>query len=588
MNDALQQYRLAASPIPQTMLAWELYGSGFEKLGKGNRPAEIPVPRPGPGELLARVDACGLCFSDVKIINLGGEHPRLSGRDLATRPVIPGHEAALTIVEIGRDLTDSFKVGDRFIVQADITYQGRGLAFGYALPGALAQYVPISKEILHGDDGCYLLPTRPSTGYAEAALAEPWACVEASYRAVYRTALKANGIALFLGAPHRAASYEISAGMDAASHPHQVLLHNSLGPTVAADIAAKARAAGAVVAECRGPVRRLPERYADGAAFDDVVVLGTPDKGAATAAAACLAKGGILNIVATDAIGDQVAVDVGRIHYEATYYVGTTGTDIAEAYRQVRPSGSELSAGGAALFLGAGGPMGQMHVQRALEMEDGPAVVVATDIDADRLAGVEQRFRATARRRGAKLVCLNPATMSDEAFSDALNRTTRGRGFDDICTLVPSAELIGQAADWLGPRAVMNIFAGIALGTMAELDLSRVYRQGARLVGTSGSAIADLQYTLKKTEAGNLSPNGSVAAIGGINAVKEGLRAVAEGRFPGKIVIYPQIADLELAALPRLRKSAPDVANGLDSGATWSKTAEEALLSRHVAARGGA
>jgi len=134
----------------------------------------------------------------------------------------------------------------------------------------------------------------------------------------------------------------------------------------------------------------------------------------------------------------------------------------------------------------------------------------------------------------------------------------------------------------------MNIFAGIALGTMAELDLSRVYRQGARFVGTSGSAIADLQYTLKKTEAGNLSPNGSVAAIGGINAVKEGLRAVAEGRFPGKIVIYPQIPDLELAALPQLRKSAPDVADGLDSGATWSKTAEEALLSRHVAARGGA
>jgi D-arabinose 1-dehydrogenase-like Zn-dependent alcohol dehydrogenase len=170
------------------------------------------------------------------------------------------------------------------------------------------------------------------------------------------------------------------------------------------------------------------------------------------------------------------------------------------------------------------------------------------------------------------------------AFVEALNRATQGRGFDDICTLVPSANLIAEAAGWLAERGVMNIFAGIALGTMAELDLSGVYVRGARFVGTSGSAIADLQYTLDKTEAGKLSPNGSVAAIGGVNAVKEGLRAVAEGRFPGKIVIFPQIADLPLTALPDLRKLAPEVADELHGGAVWAKAAEEALLRRYLPA----
>ncbi|MFQ5809442.1 MAG: alcohol dehydrogenase catalytic domain-containing protein [Armatimonadota bacterium] len=581
MNDTLEQYRAAGERIPDTMLAWELYGSGFENLGRDDEPAAIPVPEPAADELLARVDACGLCFSDVKIINLGGDHPRLAGRDLATDPVIPGHEAALTIAAVGSDLADRFKVGERFIVQADITYQGRGLAFGYALPGALAQYVPIGKEILEGDDGCYLLPTRKQTGYAEAALAEPWACVEASYRAVYRTGLKANGITLFLGAPGRLSAYEISAGLDAASHPRQVLLHDSLGPALAEDLAAKGRAADAIVVECTGPIQRLAERHADGGALDDVVILGTPDSDQAGAAAACLARGGILNIVATDAIGGKVAVDVGRIHYEGTYYVGTTGVDIAAAYA-ARPSGSELSPGGAALFLGAGGPMGQMHVQRALEMEDGPRVVVGTDIDAERLAGVKRRFAPTARQRGARLVCVNPSAMEENAFADALSEATQGRGFDDVCTLVPSAGLIEGADRWLAEHGVMNIFAGIALGTMAELDLSCTYLRGARFVGTSGSAIADLQYTLEKTEAGKLSPNGSVAAIGGINAVKEGLEAVAEGRFPGKIVIFPQIADLPLTALPDVRKTAPEVAEALDTGGVWAQAAEEALLAHHL------
>jgi len=579
----LQQYRAATSPIPETMLAWELYGSGFERLGRNDKPAEIPVPMPGADELLARVDACGLCFSDVKIINLGGEHPRLAGRDLSTEPVIPGHEAALTIVAVGPALTDRYKVGDRFIVQADVTYKGQGLAFGYALPGALTQYVPIGKEILEGDDGCYLLPTRASTGYAEAALAEPWACVEASYRATYRSALKPDGIALFIGAPGQLSSYEISAGMDSASHPRQVLLHDSLGQSLAADLTAKARNAGAAVIECDGPVQRLAKHHTDGAALDDIVILGAPDSDQAGAAAACLAKGGILNIVAAEPVGANVSLDVGRVHYENTYYVGTTGSDIAASYRETRESGSELSPGGSALFLGAGGPMGQMHVQRALEMAEGPGLVVATDIDAERLAGVKERFAGTARRRGAKFLCLNPTEMEQAAFANALNEATKGRGFDDVCTLVPSAALIGDAAEWLGKQGTMNIFAGIALGTIADLDLSRVYLRRARFVGTSGSAIADLQYTLEKTEAGQLSPNGSVAAIGGINAVKEGLQAVAEGGFPGKIVIFPQIADLPLAALPDLGKIAPDVAQELDREA-WTKAAEKVLLAQHLPA----
>ena len=47
-----------------------------------------------------------------------------------------------------------------------------------------------STSVLKGDGGNYLLRVKPSTGYAEAALNEPWACVEASYTLTYRTAWK--------------------------------------------------------------------------------------------------------------------------------------------------------------------------------------------------------------------------------------------------------------------------------------------------------------------------------------------------------------------------------------------------------------
>ena len=62
--------------IPARHRRWELSGAGLENLAL----VERDVPQPGPGELLVRIDACGICFSDIKILNLGASHPRLRGR----------------------------------------------------------------------------------------------------------------------------------------------------------------------------------------------------------------------------------------------------------------------------------------------------------------------------------------------------------------------------------------------------------------------------------------------------------------------------------------------------------------------------
>src|SRR5437879_4066446 len=187
--------------VPDQMLRWELYGAGLENLGREDAPLRRDVPRPGPGELLVRVDACGICFSDIKIVNLGGSHPRLQGRDLRADPVVMGHEVSVTVVAAGPGPPAAFPVGRRAIVQADIYSGGVNLAFGYRIAGGFSQYALIGREVLEGDEGCYLLPVAPSLGFAEAALCEPWACVEASYTCEPRRAPRAGGDTLLLVSP---------------------------------------------------------------------------------------------------------------------------------------------------------------------------------------------------------------------------------------------------------------------------------------------------------------------------------------------------------------------------------------------------
>jgi threonine dehydrogenase-like Zn-dependent dehydrogenase len=170
-----------------------------ENFGKTGKPDELPLVHPKRGEVLVRVDAIGICMSDIKLITQGPSHARIKDRDLSKEPVIAGHEVSLTVVEAGEDYKDKYKPGDRFIVQADIYFKGVGLAYGYAIAGGMQQFGIVGEPVLAGDEGSYLIPVKPETGYAEAALVEPWTCVVAAYRIHPRKTLKPGGVALVVG-----------------------------------------------------------------------------------------------------------------------------------------------------------------------------------------------------------------------------------------------------------------------------------------------------------------------------------------------------------------------------------------------------
>ena len=85
---------------------------------------------------------------------------------------------------------------------------------------------------------------------------------------------------------------------------------------------------------------------------------------------------------------------------------GPNRTKVSDAYTSSRDS--ELIPGGTAWFIGAAGPMGQMHVQRAAKMKNGPKKMLCTDVDNARLDYLKASVADAAQENGVEIVFLNP------------------------------------------------------------------------------------------------------------------------------------------------------------------------------------
>jgi L-sorbose 1-phosphate reductase len=566
MADRYTQYRAADKPVPARHRLLPLYGAGFENLGREGLPIEVDLPRPGPDQLLVRHDAVGLCFSDIKIIAQGEQHPRLQGRQMKTDPVVMGHEVIMTVVDVGEKLKGQYRRGDRFIIQADIYANGVNLAYGYKIQGGLAEFGLIDQRILNGDHGNYLIPVKETTGFAESALAEPWACVVAAYILNYRTSLKAGGVAWFIGTGNAKEEYTVSAGLDPKSHPKRILT-TRVPARFQAYLRQRAGELGIEMSEvpsvAKPPATKL----------DDIVVLGG-DADVVEAVSPNLAQGAVLAILSDAPLARSVKVDVGRIHYEDWLYAGSGGTDVAAAYSRtpVRP---DIRPGGRAFFVGAGGPIGRMHLQRAIQRKQPPKVVVCSDASDVRLEDLRQTFADEAAAKGIRFLCLNP--MQKEAYAKAMAEF-KTQGFDDIIILAPVAPAISEASQYFAEKGVMNIFAGVARGTFAEMDVRFVFEKQARVIGHSASSIEDMREVLRQIESGNLDTNRSVAAVGSLEASKDGLLSVKNAVYPGKVVIFPHLKPLPVTPLPELKSKLPTVYAKLHKGRDWTKEAEEELF----------
>ncbi|UCC21433.1 MAG: alcohol dehydrogenase catalytic domain-containing protein [Planctomycetota bacterium] len=312
--------------LPQTQHAVQLVGPDELVLNKSKE-----VFRPGRHHILCRVEAVGLCFSDLKLLKQFSSHARkteiVSGIDPgvlkeipsyapADIPTVPGHEAVVRIAEVGPGV-ESFEPGQRYLVETDYRWlptTGSNASFGYNFEGALQEYVLMDERVITSPEGdLMLIPVSEGLSASAIALVEPWACVEDAYATKERRRLKQDGRMLVV------AETELTEDVfdklfNRYGRPGQITWVSKFAAPPLLDIAITTAADISKIA---------------GAAYDDVIYFGSKAN-TLEVLFEKLAPGGLVNIVLCGGrFGRDVVAPVGRVHYGGVRIVGTTGLDPA-------------------------------------------------------------------------------------------------------------------------------------------------------------------------------------------------------------------------------------------------------------------
>ena len=553
--------------LPQSQYAVQLVGPGELKLNTTK-----PVVAPGPHQVLGQVESVCLCFSDLKLLKQFSDHPRKSEvtsgltadvlKEIPSyvpgnKPTVPGHETVIRIVAVG-DKVKHHKIGERCLVQTDyraFPTAGSSSAFGYNFEGALQEYVIMDERVIidPANGERFLIPVPEQLGASAVALVEPWACVEDSYVTPERQTIKAGG--------------KLAVVVDSD--------HSMKGLIESFSVKGKPASISVVCADksCReleklgtAVVRVASASDLTNESFDDVVYFGH-DHHVIEILNDKLGLSGIINIVTNGhKIGHLVSVGVGRVHYGMTRWIGTTSGKASDAYKVI-PATGEVRAGESICVVGAGGPMGQMHVLRDVSIPQPGMTLVAVDFDDARLANLLEKAEPLAKANKIALKSVNPK-----------NQPLTGP-FSYNVVMAPVGALVVDAIKNSAKGCLINIFAGIPAPVRHELDLDTYITNGCFMFGTSGSTIRDMKIVLEKVIAGTLDTNRSVDAISGMAGAIEGLAAVENRTLAGKIVIYPMLHDLGLTPLSKLGEILPKVAAKLDHG-NWTAAAEKALVGK--------
>ncbi len=340
------------NPIPKSMKAVCLAGIGDANL----RLCEVPVPKPGQGQILCRVEAATACASDTKLVDQGGTHNLMYGWDVEKFPVIIGHEASLTVAVCGSGIPgDMYREGMRCALQPAVPsgpqhdkerYRNNAegidkVAVGYTMGGTFAEYILLTEEVI--STGCLVpLPSNDIPHFA-VCLAEPYSCVAAAQeRNVHfydtepgkprrvRAGIRKGGITIVMGA-----------GPMGMMHAEFALAGRAKVVIVSEPMEKRRSQVEKRLSECARSnsckliptdpcnLEKLLNEISEGRGADDIIVAVGIAK-LQEYALGLLAKGGIANFFGGTKTGaGKITVDTRRIHYDSISMVGSSGSDIS-------------------------------------------------------------------------------------------------------------------------------------------------------------------------------------------------------------------------------------------------------------------
>jgi threonine dehydrogenase-like Zn-dependent dehydrogenase len=267
---------------------------------------------------------------------------------------------------------------------------------------------------------------------------------------------------------------------------------------------------------------------------------------------------------------DQQYQTIGPVIHEGGYLLkidpslGYSQAALAEpwacvfhAYDHHRETKGVLS-GGTTWYVGAG-PIGLMHIEKGIQ--DGPRRIVVTEMKDDRLEKVRRTLVPLAEAKG---IGIQVVDLKEESVADVLEP----HSVSDVLILCPVAKAFEEALEYLARGGFLNMFAGFPDRERAwvRLNLNDMHYGDWTILATSGSPIEALRRALDEAALGSIDPNNAVACVGGMDAVRDGIRHTHEGTYPGRIVIYPHF-DMPLTPVEELT---PD--------GRWTKEAEAQLL----------
>lgn len=152
------------------------------------RMERFDLPAIRDDEILAHIVSDSICMSSYKAARQGSDHKRVP-KDIATNPVMIGHEFCGELVEIGAKWKGKFHAGQRFGIQPAMFYEGGPVGilsapgYTYRYIGGNATHIVIPKEVMEMD--C-LLPY-DGEAYFMGSLAEPVSCIAGAFHAQYHT-----------------------------------------------------------------------------------------------------------------------------------------------------------------------------------------------------------------------------------------------------------------------------------------------------------------------------------------------------------------------------------------------------------------